>query len=386
VTHHCGQIVAVQVALAALAGAAIAGTPGAWLVATAAAGALLGLGLGRLRHRPLYAWCVTALRYASRTRRLAPGAGPAALLALVEPTALTGEVDLGGERVGVVEDAAGLTAVLELGDTAGLLGEATLLPAPADLLPAPVPETPSMCVQLLVTGVPAPALRVAAGLPATSYRHLTEGRVPAGLRALLAVRANRDDPGWTDVDLRPPLVGAVRRIRRRFAQEGVPAHALDAGALERALADLAHHDPAVAMRESWTGLRGDLHQASVLLRRRPDRRDEGAGQLLPRLLGLPTTAVTAALTAGPRGGQLVVRLAAPSAAALAAAGMTLRRVLAASGATGIRLDGEQRDGLAATLPLARSAGPGGRARHRRRYPRPASWWGGIGTAGRSRYT
>ncbi|MEN3309478.1 MAG: hypothetical protein V7603_5680 [Micromonosporaceae bacterium] len=345
------RIVGVEVALAAVAAAAAAGTPGAWLVAAPSAVAALALGLGRPRQRPLPAWCATALRYAFRARHLPAGAGPAALLALVDSTALA--------EATVLEDAGGLTTVLEVGDATSLIGGALTLPAPADLLPAPVADGPSLRLQFLVTGVPAPAARAAAGIAATSYRQLTEGWIPASCQVLLAVRACRDDPVWTDADLRRPLESTVRRIRRRLAQDGIPARTLAPGALPAALAGLAHHDPAWPVREGWTDLRaGGLHQASVLVERWPGAGSGVATMLVSRLLCLPASAVCVGLIAGPEGSQVVVRVAAPTAAGLAAARATLHRLLAAAGATGTGLLAEQVEGLGATLPLARLRWPG----------------------------
>src|SRR5205814_1917842 len=108
-------------------------------------------------------WLAVALRYATRPRTLPAGAGPEALLRLVEPGARVYSLD----TYGVVEGEYGMSAVLELGDPAILLSDApSVLPSPVPLLPPPDPESPAVHVQLLVSGSPAPALRAAAGIPA----------------------------------------------------------------------------------------------------------------------------------------------------------------------------------------------------------------------------
>lgn len=387
---HYGRIVLVEVAVAALAAAAVARSTAAWVFAVPTAAGLLVLGFGRLRQRPLRSWCATALRYLTHARHL-PATGDAnGLLGLLDPAAVLRAADLGGELAGLVEDPAGLTAVLELGGDGCALAGVLALPALDELLPPAVSRhtasdgiapQPGINVQLLVAGAPAPAPRVA-GVLANSYRQLSMGRVPARRRALLAVRACRDDPGWMYDDLRIPLSRAVRRVRRRLAQEQVPAHAVPAARLAAVLAELAHHDPDQQVREGWARLRtGGLYQASLLVRhwprqaagpRRlptapaaagalPDSAAPGSQELLPhlvaRLLCLPATAVTVALTAGRDGGQLVLRLAAENATGLAAAGTALRRLLGALGMASAGLDGAQRDGLIATLPLARLRWP-----------------------------
>ncbi len=399
---HSGRIVAVEAALAGLAVAAVAGTPVAWLLAVPTAAGLLTLGLGRVRHRPLTAWCTVALRYLTRTRRRRRSAdplafaAPAALLseaalsgkatplsnttlgntalpgntALLGNTALPSNAAPSGGRAGLVEDAGGLVAVLALGDPNALIGEALPLPAPADLLPDPAPDTPRLCAQLLVASVPAPASRSSTGLVAASYRQLTEGWVPARCRALLAIRACRDDPLWTEERLRPALSSAVRRIRHRLEQDQIPSRVLDPEALAGILTELAHLDATQPAWEGWRELHtGDLHQASVLLNPRSKGQADLRAQLVPRLLCLPATAVAVAVTASqtttrasrdraapigghPVQGQLVVRVTAPGATALTGVLAALHRLVQASGAIAEDLSGEQVEGLAATLPLA----------------------------------
>jgi type VII secretion protein EccE len=354
------QLVVAEIAVVVLVLAATSGVPVSWLFAGPAALLLSAVGFGRWRRRWLYQWVGVGLRYAARPRVLPAGAGPAGLLALVAPGAGIAGVELGGRGYGVIEDESGLAAVLELGEVAGLLGDAPLdLPSPVALLPPAAPDLPGVHVQLLVCGAPGPAARAAAGIPATSYRQLTEGRTPAYQRVLLAVRVLRDDRGWSGDDLRRALASTLRRVRRRLDQEGVPHRPLGHPATLAALAELTHHHPAAPVRESWSGLdAGGLRQASLRVRRFAGLRPELAGQLVPRLLALPAITTTVSLAASRGGADLVVRVVAPDPPALTTVVRTLRRLLASAGMAVTRLDGEQLPGLAATLPLGLVAAPG----------------------------
>lgn len=361
---RAGQIVAVQAALALLLAASGHG-PLVVAGAALAGAALVLVAWLRLRRRWLFEWLAVGLRYLTRRHTLGANADPAALLGLVSPAARTLPVDLGGDAGAIIGDGYGLTAVLELGDPARLLADAPQsLPAPASLLPAAGADAPPMRVQLLLTGASAPAPH-AGGTPATSYRQLTDGRLLGYERAVLAVRVLRAE-GWSDDDLRRALSGAVRKVRRRLAP--VPARPLGESAALRVLAETAHHDAEQPAREEWQAIRlGGLVQSAFRLRRWPDLRSETGRRLVPRLLALPAAAVTVAISAGPRvaGGtdavevDVTVRLAAGNAAGLSSATQALRRLLAAEGADARRLDGEQLNGFAATLPLGvtGAAGP-----------------------------
>jgi type VII secretion protein EccE len=347
-------VVAELVALACVL-AALSRSPLGWLVGAPVAVGLAALGFGRWRRRWAYSWVGTGLRYAARARTLSAGAGAEALLGLVAPHTRVTSLDV----YGVVESAYGLTAVLELGDPAALLADVPLvLPSPVPLLPPDEPDAPPAHVQLLVSGMPAPALRAAAGIPATSYRQLTEGRGTADTRVYLAVRVVRDGT-WPDEDLRRALIGTLRRLRRRLSQDQILHRPLDADATLATVAELAHHRSATPVREGWSGLHlGGLRQACLRVSRLTALRPELAGQLVSRLLGLPATATTVSIAASSRGAEVVVRLAAPSAAALSSAVQVARRLLGSAGLGVTRLDGQHLPALAATLPLGLVDEPG----------------------------
>lgn len=345
-----GRLVATQVAAVVVLIGALAGT-GARAVAVAGAIVLLSLVWLRPRGRWAYAWLATAVRYASR-RHTAPPGGAAALLAFVAPDA---HVETAGQPVdefAVIADEHGMTAVLELGDPTGLLMEVLpRLPPLPSLLPATDTELPPVRVQLVLTSAPAPAARAGTSPPVMSYRTLTEGRLPAYGRALLAVRVLRSEE-WTDDDLRRALAGVVRRLPRRLGR--LPARAFGTTTVAAAVGELAHDDGATPPREGWANLRiGGLVQVGFRLDRLPDRRSEASRRLVARMLAVPAAATTVALTAGPggAGATIHVRLAANNSAGLAVAAHALRLVVSAEHGCLRRLDGDQLDGLAATLPL-----------------------------------
>ncbi|MFG3709419.1 type VII secretion protein EccE [Micromonospora sp. NPDC049460] len=360
---RAGQVVAAQVAVAALVAAAGRGVLAA-LAAVALAATLLPLAWVRLRGRWLFEWLATGLGYATRRRALPPAAGPAALLDLVDPGAVVRPVELAGTPAAVLDDAAGMVALVEVGDPADLLGDGPrALPLPASLLSAAAPDGPPVRLQLLLTGAPAPTVGAGRGTVATSYRQLTDGRLAGLEQAVLAVRVLRAE-GWTGEELRQALSGTVRRIVRRLG--AVTARPLGEHATLRVLAESAHHDDHPA-RESWQAVRaGDLLQTTFRLRRWPDARTDAGRRLVPRLLALPATATTVSLCAGPQAGadpasaptEVAVRLAAATPAELSVAAQALRRLVTEAGGEAHRLDGAQLDGLATTLPLAAAGAPG----------------------------
>lgn len=356
---RAGQIVATQVAAAVLIATAGRGVVPTG-VALLSAALLLPAAWVRVRGRWLHEWLVIATAYLTRRRALPAAADPAALLELLRPGAVVGATEAAGGAA-VLHDAAGLTALLELGDPDDLLGDhAHELPTPFDLLPPTGPDTPAIRLQLVFSSSPAPAPAAAGGPAGTSYRQLTDGRVAGRARVVLAVQVLRAD-GWPDEDLLRALSGTLRRLVRRLGP--LTARPLGGDAALRVIAELAHHEPGAPVRETWPLLTvGGLTQATWRLGRWPDPRGEAARGLVGRLLALPATATTVALTVGPRTGtapvpgELAVRVAAGSTAELSTAERTLRRVAGDAGGELRRLDGEHLAGLAATLPLAVSAG------------------------------
>ena len=362
---RAGQLVGTQVAAAALLVGAISGTIG---LAAGFVVALLVLAFTWLRWRGrwVFEWLGVLLRFTRRPRTSAAGAGGAgSLLGFVAPTARFEQTELAGDPAAVIVDGLGLVSVLELGDPAGLLAEDTpMLPSPASLLPAAGPDQPPVMIQLLLAGAPSPAARAGAGTPANSYRQLTEGRLLGHSRALLAIRVLRTE-GWSEEELLRALTGLARKLIRRLS--AVPARPLGEAAAVRVLSEIAHDDGAAPAHEFWPGIKvGGLTQATYRLHRWPDVQVETARRIVTRMLSLPAAATTVSLTAGPRPAHgptpvdLTVRLAAPEATALAAAGQALRKVLSPEHASVRRLDGEHLLGLVATLPLggAPAAVPG----------------------------
>ena len=369
---RAGQVVTTQIAAVLVLAGAIRGTV-TFAVAVFLAVVLLALAWLRLHGRWAFEWLRVAMTFAGRSRAGTPGSG---LLPFVAPGAALRPAELAGDPAAVIVDAYGLTAVLELGDPAGLLAEDLYaLPSPLALLPAATAEHPPCRIQLLLTGVPAPAVRTGNGTPANSYRQLTEGRLLGHSRALLTVRVLHAE-GWSGDDLLRSLSGLVRKMHRRLGD--VPVRPLGEAAALRVLAELSHDDGVTPPQEGWAGLQlGGLAQATFQLDRWPDPQVETSRRLIGRILTLPAAATTVAVAAGPRrtGSRatdsaarpgadpwaetsvsdvpvdLTVRLAAPDAADLDTAAQALRRLLGAEHAHARRLDGEHIDGLVATLPL-----------------------------------
>jgi type VII secretion protein EccE len=374
---RAGQIVAAQVAVALVVAALGRGAPAMTAALLGAVLLLVTAGM-RVRGRWLFEWLGTAVGHLTRRRALAASAGPADLLDLVDPGAVVRSTELSGGPAAVLDDTAGMVALLELGDAADLLGDGPrAIPTPTALLPPAGAEGPPVRIQLLLAGAPAP-VPTAGGAVGTSYRQLTDGRLAGRDRAVLAVRVLRAD-GWSEHELRRMLAGTVRRIVRRLGP--LSARPLGVPAALRVLGELAHHD-GHPVRESWPVLRsGGLVQATFRLTRWPDPRGEGARRLVSRLLALPATATTVSLCAGPTAAtgtvpaELTVRLAAGGAAELAVAAEALDRLVAGLGGGLRRLDGAHLEGLAGTLPLALVAA-GAR-------PRPAldGWELSLGEAG-----
>ncbi|HCT80333.1 MAG TPA: type VII secretion protein EccE [Micromonosporaceae bacterium] len=355
-----GQIVAAQLALAMIAIAA----QFHWLalaIAVPIAAGMVVLGWGRMRGRWLSEWLSVGMRYRSRERRLDPGVDSGGLLALAHPGSRVSTFDIEATPAAMIADGEGLVALLELGESAVIPGRAWHpLPSPASLLPAPAPDTPPVRLQLLLHAV----ATTGAAPVAASYRQLTGGRLLASERAVLAVRVQRAE-GWSDHDLERALSGAVRKVRAKL---GTVAHRpLGEVAALRVLGEFAGHDGTQPAQEGWAAMHiGGLLQTTYSVERWPQSHPDPSHALLPRLLRLPATMSCVSLTAGPWKGagdqpagtidqlpaQLTVRVATPDQTSLGNAVTALKQVLASDHAHGRRLDGEQMDGLLATLPLA----------------------------------
>ncbi len=354
-----GQIVAAQLALA-LVIAAAQWNAIALAAAVPIAAAMVVLGWGRLRGRWLSEWVSIWLRYRGRDRHLEQGTDASGLLALTHPGSRVSTFDIEASPVAMIADGEGLVALLELGESAVIPTRSWhALPSPGSLLPIPAADTPPVKLQLLLHSV----ATTGSAPVAASYRQLTAGRLLASERAILAVRVQRAE-GWSEEDLERALSGAVRKVRAKLG--GVPHRALgEVGAL-RVLGEFAGHDGTQAAQEGWAAMHiGGLLQTTHRVERWPQSHPDPSHALLPRLLRLPATMVCVSLTAGPYRGsgeansptdqmpaQLTVRVATPDQASLANAVNSMRQVLASDQASVRRFDGEQMDGLLATLPLA----------------------------------
>jgi type VII secretion protein EccE len=357
-----GQIVAAQLALAAVVAAIAAGLGWLALAIPVALGLLVGA-FGRTGNRWLYEWAAQGARYFGRRKTLPAGSDGTALLELLRPASTISTLELDNVSVGIVEDAFGLTAVLEAGDTTGLLAEAlSPVPAPEALLPTALADQPNVRLQLLFSGVAAPTPTATSPAAASSYRQLTDGRILAQQRVLLAVHVRRLG-GFGDAELRRCLASAIRRVVRRLNRAQLPCRPLASSSVLQVLVDLAHHDPQRPVRETWTGVEvGSLRQVCFQLARWPEQSEGLAQTLIPRLLTLPGGSTTVSLAMGHSPDhpesvkfELLVRLTAPSTASLGASIDALHALLRGAGARVRRLDGNQLAAFGATLPLGGNA-------------------------------
>ncbi|WP_229071813.1 type VII secretion protein EccE [Actinoplanes sp. DH11] len=286
---------------------------------------MLALTWVRVRDRWAFQWFGVRVRFVARRRTTRLGA-PFALLASAAPRTRLTSANIYGEPVAVLVGDRGSTVLLELGRTPAL---ETLLTG----------NDPSIHLQLILTGMPAPGLRTDPA--ATSYRALNPEDSLAQFRAVLAIRVPHDSA--------EPLPSAVRKMVRKLRDPD--ARLLDEASAVRATSDLAHAGGHPTLSEQWHGITvGGQQQATF-------RCDPGPGtgitaHLLSRLLHTPATASTVALTPEAGTFTLLTRLAAPDEAALDQAAQALHQILASERMTAHRLDGAHLPALTATLPLA----------------------------------
>lgn len=303
-----------------------------WTVLVAAVvGAVIVLVLTGIRvgGRWLYELPGIGIGYLLRPRRgksLAAG-DTVALLATLVPGATVRTVETNRGPAMAVSHRDGMTALLAPGAcTPDLVGR---LPTPSALLPVSADQL--FGVQLV----------------------LHVGTRPDGPRRVwVAVHAGRtvETPG--DDELTLVLRNGMRRVRRALDRAGVPVRPLAGRPALDAIAGLAHITGGhTEIREDWRYWRaGPICHATYRLGG-GDRLAEGRALVGALLAGIPGVATTITLAAHTerRGG--VLRLAAPSPAAVERAAGRVTGLLAAAGVRMTRLDGAQLSGIAASLPI-----------------------------------
>jgi hypothetical protein len=351
-TVYRRQRIACLVAAAALLVAATA--PGA-IVLSVPGIVLAALAVPAWRGRAPVAWIGTGLGYASRARHTYASGG---FLPVVAPDATVVPLEISGTDVGAIADRHGLAAIVEIGDPDALLvtGEIAV-PLPAELAGSPTPAEPAATTQVVVV------------------------RRAQFQRLFVAVRVGGDGVGWTDAQLRRALSAAVRGVVRRLARSGVTGHVLSMQATARTVSWAVNAAPyetvatetvratvtldaaktvnagghshgahaaadVTTIDERWDHLRVGAaeHVVAHVTVRIGLRADRLSSELLARLLAAPATAVALSISDE----QLLMRVAAPTTAALAVA---VAGVMAACPGAVRQLDGEQRAGLVATLPV-----------------------------------
>ncbi|GAB1640896.1 type VII secretion protein EccE [Krasilnikovia sp. MM14-A1259] len=375
-----GQVLVWQVAAAAVLAAYHDGDMVVMAAVAAVAVALVAPTIVRFRGRWLHRWFGVWLRYRGRPRTAAVTGGAAALDLLIhaESSVAVTTMELDGHEAALLTHRGGLCAVLALGpdDNVLLGGEPVTLPSPVTLLPGAEAHAIPTTAQLLVSLRPAPV--VGPGVVERAYRELTGGDVPAQRRSWLVLQATRTADAYADADLQPALISAVRRARRHLRMDQVEARVLDRDALGSAIGHLgglsevvrsaagrrggrasASGDPArPTSREAWRSLAIDATAQSC---HRVVRWPAGAWR--PEdLLGKASavgSVLSLAVAHGPAQAaagddvriEVAFRLIAPDPATLAAGERVLEDAVRAAHGRTERLDGEQVDGLAATLPF-----------------------------------
>ncbi|WP_430781043.1 type VII secretion protein EccE [Actinoplanes sp. G11-F43] len=348
------QIVATQLAVVLVLAGLVAGGI-AMVPAIVAAIGVLTLTWLRLRGRWAFQWLGVLIRFAGR-RRSAPVDRPDALLAFAAPRVRMTTLDLPTGPAAAFADDTGLTVLVELGDPAD---EASPVPSFATLLHATGRDQspsggdqPQVRVQLVLSAVSALSTRAGTDRAQSSYRTLAEGSSLGHLRAVLALRVSRVG-GWSEEELHRSLAGLTRRLTRRLGS--AQARPLGDVAARRAMADLANAEvgDTAGGRESWNNLAlGGLVQATF--RCQPASGADLSGNLVTRVLHLPTAATTVSLTPT----AFFVRLAAPDVTELETAARALRALLTGERVRIRRWDGAHLPGLTATLPFGGTAPSG----------------------------
>jgi len=383
------QLVSLELAAGAVAGAVYVDAPRPILAAIGGAALLLLIVVfGRAKGRWLYQtfgarWRlrrrrVTAKRIRARLSVATPGhAGPDSLTALAPwaPGLAIRAVEDRGRTIGIGQDEAGWFAAVSLApwvDVSGARGIRFGL----DQLAGVLDETsvPVSALQLVSHQTTAPTGRLDTTSAAVrSYRDLASAAgCPLEQAVWLAVRLTPPDAaeaassrggGVAGVDR--AIAATVGRIEKALASAGVPYEVLDADGLREALTlscgleevgrgALTSTTP--VSREQWsTWLAGGMAHACFVVRKWP--RDPSA-QLLAELGQIPASAVSIAIALRQHGSHIallgLVRVVAPPSRLRAA----IRQLDSNAGKLGVRLrrlDGEQARGVYATAPTGGGA-------------------------------
>lgn len=334
------RVVAGQLAVGTgLLGAAWAAQGGPWPAAAAViAGGSGGLAAATVRVRGSWASELTVRRisYNRRSRDAdlsADRSDPArALIGLLAPDARLGDAELAGRWAGIVTRPAGVSAVLAVPD--GPPGRLARLAFSGDLMPESDPRLPDLDLRVLLHRGP-----MTAGGPL--------------VRGWLVVQARRDADITDDADLHTALANALRRGLRACRRAGLVAEVPSSAEVAATVAALSHTGGGrTQVREQWRHwFAGPVAQVGLHV-------SAGAGSPAARaaaldcLLGAtPAVACTLAARAGGPGLEAVLRVAAPTPAAVDAAVEHLRTVAPQYGLRCRRLDGSHARAVADTLPL-----------------------------------
>jgi type VII secretion protein EccE len=327
----------------------------------------------RVRGRWFDQWVFAYLRYRERSKRWR-GRRPASPLGAVVPGADTrAYADRAGNRVGLLTDGGGWTAVLQLDQ----IPDAELVPRLEGLL---VEVAAAMeggdirigAAQVVGWSVPTPSgasggTSSGSGAPAWRVYWVAVRFVPDLHPGAVAARG-----GGEQGAIKSAAVAALR-LSMVLRQRGYALRVLDGTELTAELSTSlgveppkrglkgqpvsASSAPRLAVSETWRSWSlGALHHASFRLRRIP-RQHAGLATVLTWLARPPAITTCVSVTfacdaAGPARTEVVVRFAVPADKGRRAVRTALRRAAKGFGAYLTPMNGEHSAGVRATIPLA----------------------------------
>jgi type VII secretion protein EccE len=371
------HVVILELAVAAVALAAVAGNLPVLAVVSATALVLVLSVFGRADGRWIYEWVITRSRLrrrraaSSRLKALAATQPAAVALASLSPRLTIRTVADRGRSIGVGQDGDGWFAAVALATWDDVWGQRDVR-LELERLVRLLDETvmPVSSVQVLTYQTVTPSGFVDESAVARSYRELlaAEG-CPVEQAVWLSVRLSPADAaeaaatrggGLEGVDR--ALAATVGRIEKILASAGITNQALDADGLREAMSfcsGLESMPPTSANghlpRERWTTWSaGGLTHACFTV---THWASEPSPELVRQLGQVPAFAVAVAMILRPYGEQAgllgIVRVTAPH-DKLRGAARQLNRVAGRLGLRLRRLDGEQAPGVYATMPTGGS--------------------------------
>ncbi|MFI5488972.1 type VII secretion protein EccE [Micromonospora echinaurantiaca] len=319
-----------------------------WWIGAFLALALLALGLSCRPRRDGRSWW-TSRRIRRRFHRRARSQSP--LGAVVAGLVVDEVTGVPGPPVAVARDPAGWFAVGEVQSATPMVdGPAEPVGLAAALAAATVYDIPGLTVQAVIHTV------IPQGEPVATHSYyelmaqLTGGVLPAARTTWVVARV--DARAWAAADRAqvavPATAGALRRIVRAMARDGIEVRPLPRKDLIEAVSRSLETVPGLSDSERWgEWMTRDLAHRTFHLRQWP------APELVSALAALPASMTSVAVALVPNGpgtrARCLVRIA-QSAEELPAAEAAAHAIATRAGTVLVPLDGEQAAGAYATAP------------------------------------